>query len=116
MRSAERLRRALGKEAYERSVAAGWEQGPEAIDADARTVLEAAAAVPARPTPHAYGLTPREVEVLRLVARGCSNREIAALLFISVPTVKRHLTNIMGKLSLPSRSALNTYAHIHGLA
>jgi DNA-binding CsgD family transcriptional regulator/tetratricopeptide (TPR) repeat protein len=60
-------------------------------------------------------LTPREVEVLRLVAAGHSNREIAAALFISIPTVKRHLTNILGKLDLPSRSALNTYAHTHGL-
>ena len=62
-----------------------------------------------------HGLTPRELEVLRLVAAGRSNREIADALFISVPTVKRHLTNILGKLELPSRSALNTYAHTHGL-
>ena len=52
---------------------------------------------------------------LRLVAAGHSNREIAAQLFISIPTVKRHVTNILGKLALPSRSALNTYAHAHGL-
>jgi predicted ATPase/DNA-binding CsgD family transcriptional regulator len=62
-----------------------------------------------------HGLTPRELEVLRLVAAGRSNREIAEVLFISVPTVKRHLTNVLGKLGLPSRSALNTYAHTHGL-
>ena len=49
------------------------------------------------------------------MAAGQSNREIAVALFISVPTVKRHLTNILGKLELPSRSALNTYAHTHGL-
>src|SRR5688500_17453256 len=42
------------------------------------------------------GLTPRELEVLLLVAQGHSNREIAAALFISVPTVKRHLTNVLG--------------------
>jgi DNA-binding NarL/FixJ family response regulator len=63
-----------------------------------------------------HGLTPRELDVLRLVAAGHSNREIAETLFISVPTVKRHLTNVMGKLALPSRSALNTYAHAHHLA
>ena len=67
------------------------------------------------PSPR-HGLTPRELEVVRLVAAGRSNRAIAAALFISVPTVKRHLTNILGKLDLPSRSALNTYAHTHGLA
>ena len=54
--------------------------------------------------------------MLRLVADGRSNREIAETLFVSVPTVKRHLSNILGKLELPSRSALNTYAHTHGLA
>ena len=61
------------------------------------------------------GLSPRELEVLRLVAAGRSNREIADSLFISIPTVKRHLTNILGKLQLPSRSALTAYAHTHGL-
>lgn len=116
MRAAERLRRTLGKVAYERAFAVGREQGPAAVDADARAVLEAAAAALARPAPHANGLTPRELEVLRLVAQGHSNREIADALFVSVPTVKRHLTNIMGKLGLRSRSALNTYAHAHGLA
>ena len=67
-------------------------------------------------TPARHGLTPREVEVVRLVAAGLSNAEIADTLFLSVPTVKRHLTNILGKLELPSRSALNTWAHAHGLA
>ena len=62
-----------------------------------------------------HRLTPRETDVLRLVAQGHSNREIAEALFISIPTVKRHLTNILGKLGLPSRSALNTYAHAQGL-
>ncbi|MCD6033409.1 MAG: transcriptional regulator, LuxR family [Thermomicrobiales bacterium] len=61
------------------------------------------------------GLTSREMDVLQLVAQGHSNQMIADALFISVPTVKRHLTNILGKLNLPSRSALNTYAHTHGL-
>jgi DNA-binding CsgD family transcriptional regulator len=63
----------------------------------------------------ATDLTPRELEVLRLVAAGRSNREIAELLYISVPTVKRHLTNIFAKLALPSRSAATAYAHTHGL-
>jgi predicted ATPase/DNA-binding CsgD family transcriptional regulator len=61
-------------------------------------------------------LTPREMDVLRLVAQGRSNREIADSLFISVPTVKRHLTNILRKLDLPSRSAATAYAHTHRLA
>jgi DNA-binding NarL/FixJ family response regulator len=61
------------------------------------------------------GLTARELEVLRLVAAGRSNREIAETLFIGVPTVKSHLTAILGKLGLPSRSAATAYAHTHGL-
>ena len=68
---------------------------------------------PSRSTQH--GLTPRELEVLRLVAAGRSNREIAATLFISVPTVKRHITTILSKLDLPSRSAATAYAHTHAL-
>jgi predicted ATPase/DNA-binding CsgD family transcriptional regulator len=62
-----------------------------------------------------HGLTPREMEVLRLVAHGWSNRQIADSLFISVPTVKRHLSTILGKLVLPSRSAATAYAHTHHL-
>jgi non-specific serine/threonine protein kinase len=60
-------------------------------------------------------LTPRELEVLRLVAQGHSNAQIAAALFISVPTVKRHLSNMLSKLELRSRAALTAYAHTHGL-
>ena len=53
--------------------------------------------------------------VAGLVATGRSNREIAEVLFISVPTVKRHLTNILSKLDLPSRAAATAYAHSHHL-
>jgi non-specific serine/threonine protein kinase len=60
-------------------------------------------------------LTHRELEVLRLIAAGRSNKEIAATLFISVPTVKRHVTTILSKLDLPSRSAATAYAHTHAL-
>jgi DNA-binding NarL/FixJ family response regulator len=61
------------------------------------------------------GLTPREVDVLGLVAGGSSNREIADALFISVPTVKRHLTNILGKLGVSSRTDAAAFARAHGL-
>ena len=60
-------------------------------------------------------LTPREREVLRLVAQGHSNQQIAEMLFIGVPTVKSHLSNLLGKLDLPSRSAATAYAHTHDL-
>ncbi|GIU86893.1 MAG: DNA-binding response regulator [Acidimicrobiia bacterium] len=55
-------------------------------------------------------LSPRELEVLRLVARGRSNREIAAELVIAQDTVKNHVRNILGKLKLKSRTEAATYA------
>ncbi len=62
------------------------------------------------------GLTQREVEVLRLVAAGGSNREIAAALTISEHTVARHLQNIFTKLGVSSRTAAGAFAFEHGLA
>lgn len=70
----------------------------------------------AEPAPHPGGLSPREVEVLRLVAAGDTNREIAGELYLSEKTVERHLSNIFGKLGLSSRSAATAYAFRHGLA
>jgi len=61
------------------------------------------------------GLTPREAEVLSLLADGKTNDEIADLLSISVHTVARHRENIMGKLGLHSRSELVKYAIRKGL-
>lgn len=56
------------------------------------------------------GLTSREVEVLRLVAAGQTNPQIAAALFLSEKTVARHLSNIFTKISVPSRTAAAAYA------
>ena len=64
---------------------------------------------------NAHGLTPRELEVLRLVAAGKSNRGIAAGLVISEHTVARHLQNIFAKLGVSSRTAASAYAFEHGL-
>ena len=64
---------------------------------------------------HAGGLTGREVEVLRLVASGQSNAQIAQTLVLSEKTVARHVSNILAKLGLPSRSAATAYAYEHGL-
>jgi NarL family two-component system response regulator LiaR len=55
-------------------------------------------------------LTEREKEVLRMVAQGCNNREIAQKLFISEKTVKTHVSNILGKLNLEQRTQLVIYA------
>lgn len=61
------------------------------------------------------GLTVRELEILRLVAAGNSNTEIARHLVLSDKTVARHLTNIFTKLEVPSRTAAAAYAHEHDL-
>jgi ATP/maltotriose-dependent transcriptional regulator MalT len=62
-----------------------------------------------------HGLSDRELEVLRLVASGKSNREIAAALVISEHTVARHLQNIYAKLGLSSRAAATAFAFEHAL-
>jgi DNA-binding CsgD family transcriptional regulator len=63
----------------------------------------------------AHGLSRRELEVLRLVASGKSNREIAAALVISEHTVARHIQNIFAKLRLSSRAAATAFAFEHDL-
>ncbi|HSR56935.1 MAG TPA: response regulator transcription factor, partial [Candidatus Binataceae bacterium] len=62
-----------------------------------------------------HGLTPRELEVLRLIARGRSNREIATALVISERTVARHVQNIFAKLRVSSRASASVFAAEHGL-
>lgn len=74
--------------------------------------LEEEAAAPVWPA----GLTGREVEVLRLIAAGCSNRAIAQALFISPNTVLRHVSNILAKTGVANRAEAAAYATRHGLA
>lgn len=64
---------------------------------------------------HDAGLTSRELEVLRLVATGATNREIGDELFISEKTVARHLSNTFRKLGVSTRTAATAYAYEHGL-
>jgi DNA-binding NarL/FixJ family response regulator len=80
--------------------------------------LESSATAPAVPAEAIaeHPLTPRELDVLRLVAQGKSNQEIADVLFISMRTAQTHVTNMLGKLGLDSRAALAAYAVRHGLA
>lgn len=61
-------------------------------------------------------LTERELEVLRLIARGMNNREIAEKMVISEKTVKTHVSSILGKLHLEDRTQAAIYALRHGLA
>ncbi|MGH3093231.1 MAG: LuxR C-terminal-related transcriptional regulator [Gaiellaceae bacterium] len=68
-----------------------------------------------RDAPEAYGLTPRQAEVLRLLAAGRSNREIAVALVISEHTVARHVQNIFAALGVSSRTAASAFAFEHDL-
>ena len=61
------------------------------------------------------GLTEREAEVLRLVAAGKTNKQIAEDLYLSAKTVGRHMSNIFAKLGVNSRAAATSFAHRHGI-
>ena len=62
------------------------------------------------------GLTPREMQVLRMVAQGMASAEVAKELFVSTRTVDTHLTSIYHKLGISSRAAATRFALEHGLA
>ena len=62
-----------------------------------------------------HGLSPRELQVLRLVAAGATNRAIAEELVLSERTVDRHVSNILAKLRVPSRAAATAWAYEHRL-
>jgi len=66
-------------------------------------------------TAETHGLTKRELEVLRRLATGETNKDIAAGLILSVRTVDRHVSNIYAKLGVSSRAAAASYAHKHRL-
>ncbi|MDT0609088.1 response regulator transcription factor [Streptomyces lancefieldiae] len=98
-----------------RTVAAG----AALLDPDVTRQLVGRYAARIRPTEKTSGdipLTPRELEVLRLIADGLSNSEIAAALFISQETVKTFVSRILTKLQLRDRVQAVVYAYRHGLA
>ena len=116
--AASAVRTALGDDRFTATRAAGESLAPEQADEEARAFLaslESTHRSTASTDEAAHGLTRREMEVLRLVVAGRSNPEIAGALFISIPTVKRHLSTIFGKLDVPSRAAAAAYAKTHHL-
>ena len=64
---------------------------------------------------NASGLTPRELEILRLVAEGMSNAELARLLWVTEQTIKFHLSNIYRKLGVSNRTEAGRWAQLNGL-
>ena len=109
-------RTALGEGALHAGRAGSAEQAVADALADADR-LAAPPHDPARPGPAPYPdrLTAREVEVLRLLAGGQTNLEIAAALVLSVKTVERHLANIYAKIGARGRVDASAYAMRHGL-
>ncbi len=125
----EQARAALGGEAF----AAAWAEGQAmTLDQVLALALAAEADAPAAPVPPSlsptvdvprpiyprppeHGLTPREVEVLRLVALGLTDAQVAEELVISARTVGKHLQSIYSKLDLSSRSAATRWAIEHHL-
>lgn len=91
------------------------------LDAALRVFTELGASVdhvdrPVTPTSDRdHGLTPRELDVLRLVATGMTNQAIAGELHLAVKTIDRHVANILTKLGVPTRTAATAYAYDHDL-
>jgi DNA-binding NarL/FixJ family response regulator len=103
--------------------------GQAVLDPQVQQRLLAAASQPVAPTESAPpagdslprgdapdGLTPREVEVLRLIAAGLSNREIASRLYLGEATVKSHINRLFAKTGVRDRAQAVQYAYRHGLA
>jgi non-specific serine/threonine protein kinase len=110
------VRKALSPDAFAAAWAAGRALPLDQAIAEAFAVAEAVTAEsPAKPEIPA-GLTPREVDVLRLLVEGHSDREIAETLFVSRHTAANHVGSILGKLGVPSRAAAAAWAVRNGLA
>jgi DNA-binding NarL/FixJ family response regulator len=106
------LTKDAGADEIERAIEAVV-RGEAAIDpAVQHHLVEAVAGAPELPN----GLTPREAEVLGLIAEGLSNAEIAARLVVSEATVKSHINHLFTKAGLRDRAQAVTYAYKNGLA
>jgi predicted ATPase/DNA-binding CsgD family transcriptional regulator len=118
-RSVAFARTQLGEKAFATAWAEGRDMTPDQAFAARGPVTipsEAQPTLPAKSLPtYPDGLTAREVEVLRLVAQGLSNAEIAEQLVISLLTVKAHMRSLYNKLGISSRSAATRYSIEHYL-
>jgi non-specific serine/threonine protein kinase len=114
------LRDTLGSQRFGEVWSGGQMQTPEQAVVAARAVISAelttALAASPRVAPRSPAeLTPRELDVLRLLVEGKSDREIAEALFIGTRTVNGHVSNLLTKLGLDSRTALAAFAVRQGL-
>ncbi len=109
-------RAALGADAYEREVAVGHALPLNEVVAEATAVADAQPAVDDTiAEPGIAGLSPRELDVLKLLATGKSNPEIAEVLFIGRGTVRTHVSNILSKLGARTRTEASMLARDLGL-
>lgn len=112
-------RAALGEEAFAAGRASGAALPLAAAVSEATAVAAfAPSPLPESPSPsqgERHGLTPREIDVLRLLAEGLSDREIAASLSISERTAGNHVQHIMHKINVDSRTAAAVFAVRHKL-
>ena len=97
------------------SVATADELGMAPLLARSKELIERVESGPVRAPEFPYGLTQREVDVVRLVAAGRTDREIADELVISVRTVTTHVGHILNKTGAANRTEAASYAHTHGL-
>lgn len=109
------LARALGSQGSEQAAAMELDAARAAFAQLGVADPEPAGGPERSPAPLPGGLTAREAEVLGLVARGMTNREVAAALVLSEKTVARHLANLYPKLGVATRTAAAAFAHDHGL-
>ena len=100
----------------EKSLSVAGELGMGPLMERVVSLQEKADSQPARGPEYPDGLTPREVEVLRLIATGKTDREVSEELFVSVRTVTTHVSNIRNKIGAANRTEAATYANRHGLA
>jgi predicted ATPase/DNA-binding CsgD family transcriptional regulator len=105
----DRLRSTLGARAFD----AAWQEGARASLDDAVEVAQRGRRRPARPSTGWASLTPSELGVVRLIAQGATNAEVARRLVISRATVKTHLYHVFAKLDITNRTELAAIVHAH---
>jgi predicted ATPase/DNA-binding CsgD family transcriptional regulator len=114
-RAAARVRDELGEAVFDRALAEGRLLAPGDVLAEIEHAVGLRPPAADVPDASAVGLSRRELEVLRLIADGRTNREIAGALFLSVRTVERHVTNLYAKIGARGRADATAFALRHGL-